>query len=232
MTHKVHPKAFRIKETSDWDVRGFYRNPPELLEEDFKIRKFLKEKLAKAALERIEIERSPGKLNIIISSGRPGVIIGRGGEGIEQLKKLLEEKILNKKNSSSIKKEKTTDKGKKPEKSKKEIRLEIREVKNPWTSAPLIAQGIVQQIEKRIPYRRVLKQTLSKIAGNKEIKGARIELSGRLNGNEIARREWLKIGRLPLQTIRSDIDYAKDVAYCTYGTIGIKVWLYKGEKFE
>ena len=118
MTHKVHPKAFRIKETSDWDVRGFYRNPPELLEEDFKIRKFLKEKLAKAALERIEIERSPGKLNIIISSGRPGVIIGRGGEGIEQLKKLLEEKNLNKKNSSSIKKEKTTDKGKKPEKSK------------------------------------------------------------------------------------------------------------------
>ena len=96
MSHKVHPKSFRIKETSDWDVRGFYRNPPELLEEDFKIRKFLKEKLAKASLERIEIERSSGKLNIIISSGKPGIIIGRGGEGIEQLKRLLEEKILNK----------------------------------------------------------------------------------------------------------------------------------------
>lgn len=250
MTHKVHPKIFRIKEITDWDSRGFYKNPAECLEEDFNIRKFLWGKLARASVEKIEIERFPGKLNIIIHSARPGLIIGRSGEGVEQLKKTLEEKIL-KKNLSPVY-EKNPSKNLRKEgnktrafgarnislskkenlKEKKEIRIEIREIKNPWTSASLVAQWVAQQIEKRVNYRRVLKQALSKISVNKEIQGARIELSGRLNGTEIARTQWLKIGRLPLQTIRSKIDYAKHEAYCTYGVIGIKIWLYKGEKFD
>lgn len=214
MGHRVHPKAYRIKEISDWDSRGFYRKPAKLLEEDFKIREFLKKKLNKVGVEKIEIERFSNKLNIIISSARPGLIIGRGGEGIELLRKELEQKIL----------EKRTEK-------KEELRIEVREIRDPWTSAGLSAQWVAQQIEKRVAYRRVLKRALSKITSHKEIQGARIQLSGRLNGAEIARREWLGSGKLPRQTIRADIDYAKAEAHCNYGVIGVKVWIYKGEKF-
>ena len=149
-----------------------------------------------------------GKVNIIISTARPGLIIGRGGEGVEALKKALE-KFL----------------------EEKEIRIEIREIRNPWLSAELAVQYIAQQIEKRVPCRRVIKQVLDKIMSQKEVKGARIEVAGRLGGSEIARRQWLKEGRLPRQTIRADIDYAQGGAYCTYGVVGIKVWIYKGEKF-
>jgi len=228
MAHKVHPKIYRIKSINDWSSRGFYRNPREWLEEDFKIREFLKKKIGKAGLEKIEIERFPEKINIIIFSSRPGLIIGRGGQELEKLKKMLLNKVL-KKDFSKKEKVKSLSKQKKP-KEGREVRIEIREVKNPWTSASLIAQWVAQQIERRIPYRRVLKQALSKISANKEIKGARIEVAGRLDGAEIARREWLKFGSLPLQTIRADVDYAREEAYCTYGVIGIKVWLYKGEK--
>jgi len=217
MAHKVDPRSYRRRRIGDWDSRGFYKNLAKTLEEDFKIRKFLNEKLSKIGIEKIEIERFSNKINIILSSARPGLIIGRGGEGIEQLKRLLESQVI-KKN--------------KKDKEKLELRIEIREIKNPWTSASLVAQWVSQQIEKRVPFRRVLKMTLEKISEVKEIKGARVEVSGRLNGNEIARREWLAKGRLPRQTIRADIDYAKATAFCTYGAIGVKVWLYKGEKFE
>ena len=216
MTHKVHPKAYRLRELTDWDSRGFYKKPAQALEEDFRIREFLKEKIGKIGIERIEIERFSNKLNIIVSTARPGLVIGRGGEGVENLRKELESKIGEKK----IKKEKGG-----------EVRIEIREIKNPWTSAALSAQWVAQQIEKRVSYRRVLKRALSRFKEHKEIQGARIEISGRLNGSEIARRDWLGEGRLPRQTIRADIDYAKAEAFCTYGVIGIKVWLYKGEKF-
>jgi len=209
MAHKVHPKIYRIKTINDWDSRGFYeKNFPEYLKEDFKIRDFLKKRLGKIGVEKIEIERSLGRINIIISTARPGLIIGRGGGGVEELKKELEKTL-----------------------KKKEIKIEIREVRNPWLSAELSAQYIAQQIEKRMPCRRVLKQALNKIVTNKEAKGARIEIAGRLDGAEIARRQWLKEGRLPRQTIRADIDYAQVRAYCTYGVVGIKVWIYKGEKF-
>ncbi len=213
MGHRVHPKAYRIRGIADWDSRGFYRKPAELLEEDFRIREFLKEKLSRVGIEKIEIERFSNKLNIIISSARPGIIIGRRGEGIEQLRKELQEKILEKK-------------------TKNELRIEIREIRDPWISAGLSAQWVAQQIEKRVAYRRVLKRALSKIISHKEIQGARVEISGRLNGAEIARREWLGSGKLPRQTIRADIDYAKAEAHCNYGVIGVKVWIYKGEKFE
>ena len=217
MSHKVNPKAFRIKEITDWSFRGFYgKKPSAELKIDSKIRDFLKEKLANMAVEKVETEGLREKMNIIITSARPGLIIGRGGGGIEELKKKLESFLKIKDSASPI----------------KELRIEVKEIKDPWSSASLIAQLIAQQIEKRMPFRRVLKQTLDKIAVYKTIQGARIELSGRLDRASIARREWLKKGKLPLQTIRADIDFAKAEAHCSYGAVGIKVWLYKGEKFE
>ena len=217
MSHKVHPKSFRIKGTVDWNIRGFYgRKMPQYLEEDFLIKDFLRKKLIEASVANIQIEHSANKLNVIIETARPGLIIGRGGNGIEALKKEIENKIRR-----QIK-----------NKSKREIKIEIREIKNPWISAALVAQMAAQQIEKRVPFRQVLKKTIERVMTNREVKGIRIEAAGRLNGIEIARREWLGQGQLPRNTIRADIDYAQDEAQCTYGKIGIKVWLYKGDKFE
>ena len=214
MTHKVHPKSFRLKEINDWNSRGFYKKKfPEYLEQDFKIREFLTSKLEKIGVEKIEIERFPEKINIIIFSPRPGLIIGRGGEGIEQIKKAIEKKVF------------------RAGEGKLGIKLDIKEVRDAWSSAALAAQYIAQQIERRMPPRRVLKQSLEKITVCKNVEGARIEVAGRLNGAEIARREWLKKGRLPRQTIRADIDYAQAKAFCSYGVIGVKVWIYKGERF-
>lgn len=208
MTHKVHPKIFRIKKIENWSSRGFYEKKfVEYLNEDFKIRELLKEKLKKAGVSQIEIERTPTKVNIIISTARPGLVIGRRGEGLEFLKKELEKKI-----------------------QKKEIKLEIREIRDPWLSADLAAQWMAQQIENRTRYRRVLKQALGKIMAHREVQGARVEVAGRLDGIEIARTEWLKEGKLPRQTLRADIDYAQARAYCRYGIVGVKVWIYKGEK--
>ena len=214
MSHKVHPKVFRLRDSADWESRWMsMKKIPQYLEEDFRIREFLGKKLKDSGVQNIEIERFAGKVNVIINSARPGLIIGRGGKGAEELKKELD-KIL------------PPQKG-----EKKEFRIEIREIRNPWLSASLAGQWIAQQIEKRMPHRRVLKQSMEKIMANKETKGARIEISGRLGGNEIARSEWLKKGRLPRQTIRAVIDYAQVEALCTYGIIGIKVWIYKGERF-
>jgi small subunit ribosomal protein S3 len=214
MAHKVHPKAYRLKDLSNWGSRWLDKKKlPQYLEEDFKIREFLKKKIGKLGVEKVEIERFPGKLNIIIFSSRPGLIIGRGGEGVEELKKKLEEKILKSKKKNGLK-------------------LEIREIKDPWSSANLTAQWMAQRIEKKLPHRRVLKQALDKIMAVRGTKGARVEVAGRLGGAEIARREWLKKGRLPRQTLRAEIDYAHVNAHCSYGVIGVKVWIYKGEKFE
>lgn len=222
MSKKVHPKAFRIKEIADWESRGFYEKDfGKLLKEDFEIRQFLKKKIGKLGVEKIGIERTAGKINIIISSARPGLIIGRGGGGVEALKKELERKVLKGKKPSSDKDSKS-----------KEIKLEIREIRDPWARAALAVQYISQQIEKRVSYRRVLKQALDKIMATKGVEGARVQVAGRLNGIEISRTEWLKRGRLPRQTLRADIDYAQDAAYCSYGVIGVKVWIYKGERFD
>lgn len=218
MTHKVHPKAFRLKTVDDWDSRWLSKkNLPEYLEEDFKIREFLKKKLKDCGVQNIEIERFPGKVNVIINSARPGLIIGRGGQGAEGLKKELE-KILWRSFSAKAA-------------EGKELKIEIREIRNPWASASLASQWIAQQLEKRIHHRRAIKQALEKIMASKGVEGARIEVSGRLGGAEIARREWLKKGRLPRQTLRAIIDYAQSEAFCSYGVIGVKVWIYKGEKF-
>ncbi|PIS17379.1 MAG: 30S ribosomal protein S3 [Candidatus Nealsonbacteria bacterium CG09_land_8_20_14_0_10_42_14] len=214
MTHKVHPKVFRLKELADWQSRWLSQKKfPQYLEEDFKIREFLGKKLKDSSVQDIEIERFSGKVNVIINSARPGLIIGRGGKGAEELKNRLE-KILPLKKGE-----------------KREIKIEIREIRNPWLSASLAGQWVAQQLERRMPHRRVIKQALEKIMANKEAKGARIEVSGRLGGNDIARREWLKKGRLPRQTIRAVIDYAQVEALIPQGILGIKVWIYKGERF-
>ncbi|MDO8486090.1 MAG: 30S ribosomal protein S3 [Candidatus Staskawiczbacteria bacterium] len=217
MTHKVHPKSFRMREIEDWNIRGFYgKKMPQYLQEDFLIKDFLRKKLSEASVANIVIEHSANKLNIIIETGRPGVIIGRGGSGVDILKQMIEKKIFKIRKNDS----------------KREIKIEIREIKNPWVSAALVGQWVSQQIERRVPFRQVLKRSIERVMSNKEIKGIRIELSGRLNGVEIARKEWLREGRLPRSTIRADIDYSQSEAHCTYGAIGVKVWMYKGEKFN
>jgi small subunit ribosomal protein S3 len=223
MSHKVHPKIFRMQQTEKWESRGFYEKDfASYLEEDFRIRRFLEKKIGGFGVASIEIERSVGKINVIIASSRPGLIIGRGGEGVEKLKQDLMSKVLRGKYVAKSRKDS----------AKTELRIEIQEIKNPWVHASLVAQSIAAQIEKRMAFRRVLKQSLGKVMANKEVKGARIEVKGRLNGIEIARKEWLQEGLMPRQTIRADIDYAQKIAKCSYGVIGIKVWIYKGEKFN
>lgn len=222
MSHKAHPRSLRIGYIAGWDSKWVGNQKfSKYLEEDFIIRKFLEKKLREGAVEKIEIERFPGKLNIVINSARPGLIIGRGGRGVEELKAT----IIN-----LISKKEKSQKGVKKS-APKEIRLEIKEIKNPWVSAPIVAQWVAQRIEKRLPYRRVLKEALGRIANYKEVQGIRIEVAGRLNGITIARREWMQKGRLPRQTLRADIDYGFAQSYCTYGVIGVKVWIYRGEKF-
>ncbi len=229
MTHKVHPKIFRIKKIDDWDSRWLTKRKfSEYLRDDWIIRKFLENRLKEAGVQNIEIERSENKINIIINTSRPGIIIGRGGEGLDSLKKELEKSFRSEnrlffKRSDKIAIEK--------EKEKLIINFEIREIKNFWVSSSLVAQWIASRIEKRIRYRKVCKQALEKIALIKEVKGVKLKISGRLDGKEIARKEWFRKGKFPLQTIRADVDYAEKKAHCSYGIIGIKVWIYKGEKF-
>ncbi len=224
MTHTVHPKIFRIKETADWYSRWFEKNTyAKALREDFLIRSTVVKKLKEAGIDSVEIERFAAKILVIINTSRPGLIIGRGGSGIEELRKTLE-KVLEKEKQKRWREIKDS--------RKREIRLEIREIKNPWDSASLTAQWVAQQLEKRMPFRKVMKQTIGKVTANKHIGGVKIEISGRLGGADIARREVLKTGRLPLQTLRAKIDYALAEAKTTYGIIGVKIWMYKGEKFD
>ncbi len=214
MTHKVHPKIYRIGERKDWESKGFYENNfAGYLKEDHEIRKILKKFLREMSVEKMEIERSLDEISIIIYSSRPGLIIGRGGEGV----KILKKKIENQLRSLS--------------KDKKNVRLEIKEVKDPWLSSSLVAQDIARQLEKRLPYRKVVKQAMHKIVMHKEVKGVRIQVSGRLNGIEIARSEYFQEGQLKRETIRGNVDYGFEMARCPYGAIGVKVFIYKGEVF-
>jgi small subunit ribosomal protein S3 len=165
-------------------------------------------------VERIEIERGPSSLNIIVRTSRPGLIIGRKGGGSESLKKEIMEKLRDIKADIP-----------------REFKLTIEEISSPESRAQIMAQIVAESLEKRMSFRRVMKQTLEKVMSNKDVKGAKIALAGRLDGSEMSRREWLKRGRVPLQTLRADIDFAKERARLPYGDIGIKVWIYRGEKF-
>lgn len=215
MGQKVNPVAFRLGGTQNWKSRWFTANKyQEFLKEDYLIRNFLTVKLAKAGLDRIDIERSANATEVIVKAAKPGLIIGRGGSGIEDLKKEIKS-LLHRK----LKKISKTD-----------LRLSVEEVKNAEIKAAPVAQGLVEQIEKRLPFRRVLRMGIEKISQSRDVLGVKIMMGGRLDGNEIARREWLRKGRIPLQTLRADIDFAQATAFTTYGTIGIKVWIYRKEE--
>jgi len=208
---KISPTSYRIGINKDWLSRWFGRRKyVEYLKNDVAVRDFLSKRLKNTAVDRIELERGTDMLNILIYTARPGLIIGRGGTGVEELKSAVRQLL----------------------KKKVGIRVEIQEVKNPEASAAIMAESVVDQIEKRIPFRRVMKQTVAKIIANKDVAGVKMQISGRLDGAEIARLEHLEQGSLPLQTIRADIDFAKATAMTTYGTIGVKVWIYKGEVFQ
>jgi small subunit ribosomal protein S3 len=219
MGQKVHPKIFRIKNIYSWDSKWFARKDyQKFLEEDVKIRTFLMKELRNSAIDRVDIERTQNNLTIIIHTGKPGVIIGRGGQGAEELKAKLVAKFLKKQMQNKDR--------------KMSVNLNIQEVQKPVLSAKIVAESVAMDLEKRMPFRKVMKQTLDKIEKGGAL-GAKILISGRLNGAEIARREKLSWGKIPLQNLRADIDYARATAFtASYGTIGVKVWIYKGEVFK
>lgn len=221
MTHRVHPYIFRIGQITTWKSRWFnLKNFPAYLREDAFLREWLEKTLRHTHIEKIELERSPHILHVIVKTARPGILIGRGGEGAEKLKEDMKKQIV-----------KTWKRfGQSPE--KRDVRLTIEEVRSPETHAAIAGQMIVDDIEKRMPFRRIIKQSLEKISSSKEVLGVKVALKGRLDGAEMARYEWGKKGRIPLQTIRANIDYAEKTAHTTYGTIGVKVWIYKGDVFD
>lgn len=218
MGQKVNPKSFRIGTLYSWSSRWFSnkKNYHKLLQQDLLIKGHVKDKLKDAVVEEVVVERTPRTLTITIYAAKPGIIIGRGGAGIEELKKELKRKIINKKSIVDI--------------GRAVININIKEVKNPNLSAAVILRGMVVDLEKRIPFRRVMKQALNR-AERSGAKGIRVRVAGRLNGAEIARTETLSYGKIPLHTIRADIDYVQGIAKTIYGVLGVKVWVYKGEVF-
>jgi small subunit ribosomal protein S3 len=216
MSKIVHPYAHRLTILRDWKSRWFadtkkYR---EYLRGDILLREFLEKRLRGMYISSIEIERNQKTTRFILKTSRPGLIIGRNGEGAAKLK----EEILSKMNK--LKLSKTED-----------FKLEIIEVGNPEADAAIVAYMIAEGLEKRMPYRRVVKQILEKVMATQGVEGARIVVSGRLGGAEISRTEELKRGSIPLQTFRADIDFKRERAVLPYGTIGIKVWIYRGKIF-
>lgn len=213
MGHKVNPVGLRIGITNTWKSRWFSKKDYQSnLKQDIIIRTGVAKKWKTAAIAEVEIERSAAMIKVIVKTARPGVLIGRGGNGIEDMQKFIKDNYF---------------KGKKIG-----LKVEVQEVKNFEENASLVAQNIAEQIEKRLPFRRAMKTMLEQVTKNNTIKGVKIELCGRLNGAEMARREWAAKGTLPLHTLRANIDFARATAFTTYGTIGVKVWLYKGEVFE
>ena len=218
MSHSVHPYSHRLGVIRDWKSRWFSENKSyrTSLKIDLLIRQFLVKELRTFYLADIQIERNRKTLHVIVKTSRPGMIIGRSGDGIAK----LSQKVLD-----LLKKNKIELIG-------QDLKLDIEEVKNPESNAAIVAMMVAEGLEKRLPFRRVLKQTLEKVLANREVKGAKIKLAGRLGGAEMARQEDLKKGQIPLQTLRADIDFAREKAHMTYGDIGIKVWIYRGQIFE
>lgn len=214
MGKKVNPKVFRIGITRTWPSKWFKvgKSYADCLRQDIGVRKFLTKELREAGVDRVEIERSGNQINVGIHTAKPGLIIGRGGTGVDELKKKVHAKFL-----------KTFKPG--------DVKLNVFEVSRPSLSAQINVQSMALEIEKRMPFRRVMKQAMGRIERAGAL-GVKIIISGRLNGAEIARSEMLSWGSVPLQTLRADIDYSRGVASTTYGAIGIKVWIYKGDKFE
>ena len=212
MGQKVNPLGIRLGITRDW-VSKWYADKklfPALVHTDFRVREFLKKKLAEASVSRILIERAAKKVSITIQTARPGIVIGKKGEDIDKLRaataKLLGMPMT-------------------------DVRLNIAEIRKPELDAQLVAEGIAQQIEKRVMFRRAMKRAVMSTMRSGAL-GMKVRMSGRLNGAEIARTEWVREGRVPLHTFRADIDYGVAESHTTYGVIGVKVWIFKGEVFD
>lgn len=208
MGQKVHPLGFRLRITQNHRSSWFADKKiyPAILEEDFKIRSYIKSEFSSAGISKIEIERRSEQVELKIHTSRPGIIVGRSGSGIDKIKEDLQKEL----------------------KCSTQIRVNVTEVKNMDADANLIGEFIAEQLEKRIPFKRATRQAIQK-AQRANAKGIRVQVSGRLNGAEIARSEWVREGRVPLQTLRADIDYATKEANTTYGILGIKVWVFNGE---
>jgi len=212
MGQKVNPIGIRLGITREWTSKWYAGKKlfPQLVHTDFRVRTFLRKKLAEASVSRIQIERAANKVNITIETARPGIVIGKKGEDIEKLRAetatLLGRPVA-------------------------DIRLNIAEIRKPELDAQLVADGIAQQIEKRVMFRRAMKRAVMSTMRSGAL-GIKVRLSGRLNGAEIARTEWSREGRIPLHTFRADIDYGFSEARTTYGVIGVKVWIFKGEVFD
>ncbi len=211
MGHKINPTSFRLKITETWKSKWFSKsNFAAQLREDVRIREYLETHLKRAGVSRIEIERlNDGTITVIIHTAKPGLIIGKGGAGIEELKKKVKQKLG----------------------IKQELKVNIEELRDVNLHAQVIANNIADQVEKRAAFRKLMKQTLEQVM-NAGAKGVKVMMGGRLNGAEIARTEHLSAGTIPLHTLRANIDFARATAYTTYGTIGVKVWIYKGDVFE
>lgn len=221
MTHIVHPYAHRLGIIRDWKSRWFAldkKSYRENIKVDEEIRRFLTKRLRGTYTSGIEIERSESELRIILSTARPGLVIGRSGENSVKLRTELIDVV--RKASGHV-----LPVG-------KQVKFDIVEVRQPETDAAVVAYMIVEGLEKRMPFRRVLKQTVEKVIAVREVEGVRIALSGRLGGAEMSRKEEAKKGRIPLQTFRADIDFAHEQAYLPYGVIGIKVWIYRGNVYQ
>lgn len=218
MTHVVHPFAHRLGVIRDWKSRWFAKTPQQFRENvmtDTTIRRFLKKRLRGNYVTSVEIERTQKQVRILIKTSRPGLVIGRGGEGSIKLTKEIEKVLRDVPGGTS-----------------RAVRLDIEEVRSPESQAPVVAYMVAEGLEKRQTFRRVLKQTAEKVMANRDVEGVRIAVSGRLGGAEMSRQEEIKKGRVPLQTLRADVDFAREQAYLPYGVIGIKVWIYRGEIFD
>lgn len=213
MGHKANPVGMRIGITALWKSRWFGgKLYQKHLREDILIREFVMKQWKSAAIAGVEVERSSGAVRLIIGTARPGVLIGRGGTGVEDITRVIKRRFF-------------------PGR-RVDLKLDVQEVKHFEENAVLVAEQVAEQLERRLPFRRILKGTLDQVEKNRSILGVKIEISGRLGGAEMSRREWLSRGTLPLHTLRADIDFARATARTTYGAIGVKVWLYRGEKFN
>ena len=206
MGRKVHPIGFRLNLNKGWEGRWFAKGKDyrENLQQDFAIRRLIHKDADKAGVSRVEVERFPGKVKVIVHTAKPGILIGRKGESVKKIRQDLEAL------------------------TGKKIDLEIKEIKSPDIDAYLVAMNLAGQIERRVSYRRAMKRALQQ-ATRQGAQGIKVEVQGRLSGAEMARSVWLREGRVPLQTLRADIDFARAEALTTYGRIGVKVWVYKGE---
>lgn len=210
MGHKVHPTIHRTQVIYTWDSKWFGKKDyAKFAQQDIAIRNYIEEKHKDAHIDSISVERGPKNVTITIFAAKPGYIIGRGGQGLDEIRQHVEKKIL---------------------KMKQRVKLNVQEVRSPALSAKVVGTTIASDLERRIPFRRTMKQTIERVmaAG---AQGVKISLAGRLNGVDIARTETLSEGKVPLITLRSDVDYAHVEANTTYGVIGVKVWIYKGDVF-